>query len=65
GLPSAAPATIAWDVWIGGAAIVSPGLSAGAGSVIGAGSVVTRSVPKGVLPAGNPCRAIRALVHCA
>jgi maltose O-acetyltransferase len=47
------------DVWIGGGAILCPGVSIGARSVIGAGSVVTKDVPEGVLAAGNPCRVIR------
>ena len=57
----AKPITIGQDVWVGGAAIVCPGVTIGSRSVIGAGSVVTRDVPEGVLAAGNPCRVIRAL----
>lgn len=49
------------DVWIGGGAILCPWVTVGAGSVIGAGSVVTRDIPAGVLAAGSPCRVIRAL----
>lgn len=49
------------SVWIGGAAILCPGVTIGDGSVIGAGSVVTRDVPAGVVAAGNPCRIIRYL----
>jgi maltose O-acetyltransferase len=49
------------DVWIGGGAIVCPGVSIGDRSVIGAGSVVTRYVPADVFAAGNPCRVIRAI----
>lgn len=55
------PVTIGEDVWIGGGAIVLPGVSIGARTVIGAGSVVTRDVPEGVFAAGNPCRVIRAI----
>ena len=40
---------------------VTPGVSIGEGSVIGAGSVVTRDVPAGVVAAGVPCRVLRAL----
>ena len=47
------------DVWVGGGAIICPGVSVGAGAVIGAGSVVTRDIPEGVVAAGNPCRVIR------
>ena len=49
------------DVWIGGGAIICPGVRIGARSVIGAGSVVTRSIPEGVFAAGNPCRLIRTI----
>lgn len=53
------PVTIGSDVWVGGGAIILPGVTIGSRSVIGAGSVVTRDVPEGVLAAGNPCRVIR------
>jgi maltose O-acetyltransferase len=53
------PVTIGSDVWVGGGAIVCPGVTIGARSVIGAGSVVTRDVPEGVVAAGNPCRVVR------
>jgi maltose O-acetyltransferase len=47
------------DVWIGGGAIICPGVTIGERSVIGAGSVVTKNIPAGVIAAGNPCRIIR------
>lgn len=47
------------DVWIGGGAIICPGVTIGNRSVIGAGSVVTRSIPDDVFAAGNPCRVLR------
>ncbi len=47
------------NVWIGGGAIILPGVTIGENSVIGAGSVVTRDVPPNVVAAGNPCRVIR------
>ncbi|MCD6136207.1 sugar O-acetyltransferase [Candidatus Bipolaricaulota bacterium] len=47
------------DVWVGGGAIILPGVHIGAASVIGAGSVVTSNIPEGVFAAGNPCRIIR------
>lgn len=53
------PVAIGADVWVGGGAIILPGVSIGAGAVIGAGSVVTRDVPSGVFAAGNPCRVVR------
>ena len=55
------PVTIGSDVWIGGGAIILPGVQVGDRAVIGAGSVVTRDIPAGVLAAGNPCRVIREL----
>lgn len=62
GLEYARPITVGSDVWFGGNVVVLPGVTIGYGSVIGAGSVVTRDVPPGVLAAGNPCRVIRRLV---
>lgn len=61
GLESARPICIGSDVWVGGGAILCPGVTIGDRSVIGAGSVVTRSIPADVLAAGNPCRVIRPL----
>jgi maltose O-acetyltransferase len=55
------PVDIGDDVWIGGGAIILPGVTVGDRAVIGAGSVVTRSVPPDVFAAGNPCRVIRPL----
>jgi maltose O-acetyltransferase len=61
GLESGKPVTIGEDVWIGGGAIICPGVTIGARSVIGAGSVVTRDIPAEVFAAGNPCRVIRTI----
>lgn len=55
----AAPIHIGDNVWIGGGAIVCPGVSIGDHTTIGAGSVVTKDIPSGVVAAGNPCRIIR------
>ncbi len=55
------PVEIGSDVWVGGGAIILPGVRIGSRSVIGAGSVVTRDVPDDVFAAGNPCRVIRAI----
>ncbi len=61
GVERGRPVVIGRDVWIGGAAVILPGVEIGDRSVIGAGSVVTRSVPADVFAAGNPCRVIRRL----
>ncbi|MBI3945730.1 MAG: sugar O-acetyltransferase [Armatimonadetes bacterium] len=57
----AAPVTIGNNVWIGGGAIVCPGVTIGADTTIGAGSVVVKDIPAAVVAAGNPCRVIRRL----
>jgi maltose O-acetyltransferase len=57
----AKPIEVGSDVWVGGGAILCPGVRVGSRSVIGAGSVVTRNIPDGVIAAGNPCRVIRAI----
>lgn len=61
GRESGKPVTIGSDVWVGGGAIILPGVRIGDRAVIGAGSVVTRDVPEDVFAAGNPCRVIRSL----
>ena len=58
---SGKPITIGSDVWVGGGAILCPGVTSGSQAVIGAGSVVTRDVPDGVFAAGNPCRVVRKI----
>jgi len=60
-MPSAQPIVIEDGVWIGNRAVVLPGVTIGAGAIVGAGSVVTRDVPAGVVVAGNPARTIRQL----
>jgi maltose O-acetyltransferase len=55
------PVTIGSDVWVGGGAIICPGVTIGSRTIIGAGSVVTRNMPDYVFAAGNPCRVIRTL----
>jgi len=57
------PVAIGSDVWVGGGAIILPGVRIGSRAVIGAGSVVTRDVPEGVFAAGNPCRVIRDITE--
>ena len=60
-LEAAHPIEIGSDVWVGGGAIINPGVTIGDRAVIGAGSVVTRDVAPGVFAAGNPCRVIREI----
>lgn len=60
-LEAAAPITIEDNVWLGGGVIVCPGVTIGANSVIGAGSVVTKDIPAGVVAVGNPARVIREI----
>lgn len=57
------PVEIGSDVWIGGGAIICPGVTIGSRTVIGAGSVVTRNIPDAVFAAGNPCRVIREIIE--
>lgn len=54
-----APVIIGDNVWIGGGAIILPGVTIGDNVVIGAGSVVTRDIPSDTVACGNPCRVIR------
>ena len=61
GLEYAKPVSIGTDVWIGGGAILCPGIRVGDRAVIAAGSVVTASVPDDVVVAGNPARIIRKI----
>ena len=57
GLEFGRPIRIGRDVWIGGGAIVLPGVDIGDGAIVGAGSVVTRHVPPGATVVGNPATA--------
>lgn len=55
------PVTIGEDCWIGGGAILCPGITIGCRCIIGAGSVVTKDIPDDCLAVGNPARVIRKL----
>jgi maltose O-acetyltransferase len=55
----AAPIKINDNVWVGGGAIICPGVTIGANTTIGAGSVVVKNIPSNVIAVGNPCRVIR------
>lgn len=58
---SAKSVIIGKDCWIGGGVIILPGIEIGEGTTIGAGSVVTKNIPAGVVAAGNPCKVIRKI----
>ena len=62
-LEFALPIAFEDGVWIGGHGAVAPGVRSGRNSVIGAGSVVTRDIPPGVVAAGNPCRVLRPIAE--
>ena len=59
GLELGKAVSIGDDAWIGGGAIICPGVKIGHRSIIGAGSVVTKDVPDDVIAAGNPCRILK------
>ncbi|NLC16299.1 MAG: sugar O-acetyltransferase [Clostridiales bacterium] len=61
GLELGKPITIGDNVWIGGGAIICPGVTIGDNTTIGAGSVVVKDIPANVVAAGNPCKIIRKL----
>lgn len=61
GWEAAEPITIGDNVWLGGGVIVLPGVSIGADTVVGAGAVVPRDLPSGVVAVGNPARVVRQL----
>lgn len=58
---SAAPITLEDNVWLGGSVVVCPGVTIGENSIIGAGAVVTRSVPANSIAVGNPARVIKGV----
>ena len=61
GWEAAEPITLGDNVWLGGGVIVCPGVTIGADSVVGAGAVVTRDLPAGVVAVGNPARVLREI----
>ncbi|MEC5423493.1 sugar O-acetyltransferase [Virgibacillus sp. C22-A2] len=62
GIESTKPVIIGDNVWIGGRAVINPGLTVGNNVVIGSGSVVTKDVPDNVVVGGNPAKVIKKLV---
>lgn len=63
GIMRSLPVTVGNNVWIGGNTIIMQGVTIGDGTVIGAGSVVTRDIPAGVIAVGNPCRVLRPITE--
>lgn len=61
GWESAEPITVGDNVWLGGGAIVCPGVTIGDDTVVGAGAVVTGDLPSGVVAAGVPARVLREI----
>ncbi|MEV4459232.1 sugar O-acetyltransferase [Microbispora sp. NPDC049633] len=59
----AKPVTIGDHVWIGGGVTVNPGVTIGDNTIIGSGSVVTRSIPSGVIAVGSPARVLRTITE--
>jgi maltose O-acetyltransferase len=57
----AEPITIGDNVWLGGGAIICPGVAIGDDTVVGAGAVVTRDLPAGIVAVGNPARVLREI----
>ena len=63
GLEYAYPITVGDNVWFGASVTVLPGVNIGSNTVIGAGSVVNRDIPDGVVAVGNPCRVLRKITE--
>lgn len=63
GLEYAYPIQVGDNVWIGASVTVLPGVTIGSNTVIGAGSVVNRDIPDGVVAVGNPCRVLRKITE--
>lgn len=63
GLEYAYPVTVGDNVWFGASVTVLPGVKIGSNTVIGAGSLVNRDIPSGVVAVGNPCRVLRPITE--
>ncbi|MDD2402752.1 MAG: sugar O-acetyltransferase [Clostridia bacterium] len=57
------PVIIGDNIWIGGNAVILPGVTIGSNTVIGAGSVVTKDIPANCVAVGNPCRVVKANIE--
>ena len=62
-LETCRPIMVESNVWLGGSVTVMPGVTIGHDTVIGAGSVVTKDIPSGVVAVGNPCRVLRKITE--
>lgn len=63
GLELCKPITLGDNVWLGGNVTILPGVTIGEDTVIGAGSVVARDIPAGVVAVGNPCKVLRKITE--
>lgn len=63
GLEYAYPISVGDNVWFGASVTVLPGVTIGSNTVIGAGSVVNRDIPSGVVAVGSPCRVLRKITE--
>ena len=63
GIGTSKPVVLEDGVWIGASSVILGGVSIGTGSVIGAGSVVTKDIPAGVIASGNPCTVRREITE--
>jgi maltose O-acetyltransferase len=63
GWESGAPIELGDNVWLGGGAIVLPGVTIGPDTVVGAGAIVTRDLPAGVVAVGSPARVLREITE--
>lgn len=61
GIEFAKPIKIGNNVWIGGGAVIFPGVTIGNNVTIGSGSVVTKDIPENTVAVGNPCKVIRSV----
>lgn len=62
GIGNSKPIIIKDDVWLGANCTICGVVTIGEGSIVGAGSVVTKDIPAGVIAAGNPCRVLREII---